>query len=366
MNVLKNLAKTISISLLCFFLVLLSLVPAGCRSSHESLELLSGDFSVPALSSCGVTSPSRVELSFSKPVEARFVSLSRVESSGDICDMEVSFFTEDDGDGKKIIVESTENLEVGAKFVLAGEIADRRGNTLTFSIPVNGFNEHVPVLAFSELRNNWKNQDGRSEYVEFYVLTGGNLSGLVFENASKAGKKKYAFPPCEVKKGEYIVLHLQTPTENDVADSGAVDETGSNLGLSSVRADECLSTARDFWAPYCEKILAATDILVLRDMNSGGRIIDAVAYRTDDKESQWKSYCQSLAAEVEESMLWCNLEGEASCTFETAANITELKTAATKSLSRKGVELLDCEGFSSSARDWFVTGTKGFSPGRKN
>lgn len=341
--------------------VLLAVCPVSCRSAGEGLSLLSGDFTVPSLTACAVTDSNHVQLTFSKAVDARFLSL--CEKGGEELTVSV-----DKSDNPVVTVTTEQPLTVGKQFVLAGEIADRHGNTLTFSVPLTGYNDRVPALALTELRNNWSKANDRTEYIEILCLSDGNLSGIEFDNAYKAGKKKYVFPSVEVKKGEYIVLHLQTLTEDDSEDpkAGVTDELGTNLNLSTVNAKECLATSRDLWAPCTDKTLGATDIVVLRNTNDGGTILDAVVYRTDGKESQWSSYYDTLAKDIIASGVWHNADGDADCSLDCAADITALKTAATKSLSRKKVQSLSAQNISACSSDWTVTASSGYSPGKKN
>lgn len=342
------------------FSVLLAVCPLSCRSSSEGLSLLSGDFTVPTLTSCSLADAEHVHLTFSKAVDAQFLSL--CESDG----REIAV-TVEQKDNEVLVLKTAESLSVGKHFVLAGEIADRHGNTLTFSLPLNGYNDRVPSLAITEVRNLWRNSNDQSEYVEILCLTEGNLSGIEFDNAYKAGKKKYVFPSVEVKAGEYIVLHLQTLTDDSgEVKAGLVDEQGSNLSLCTINPKECLNSARDLWALSTDKTLGATDIVLLRNTNDGGSIVDALVYKTKGKEGQWSTYYDSLAQEIAASGVWKNAEGENCCCLDCAADISELKTAYTKSLSRKKVHLLTAQNLCSKSSDWAVTQSSGFTPGKAN
>ena len=100
--------------------------------------------------------------------------------------------------------------------LIGGRVAeDKHGNSLKFALRFKAYNGRVPKIVINEIRNSYQrtlsgtDYKYKFEFVEFYAVTDGNLSGLEFQNASDDKFPKYEFPPVEVKAGDYIVLHLR-------------------------------------------------------------------------------------------------------------------------------------------------------------
>ena len=83
----KKLAQMIFVSAGLLFAVTFSVCPMSCRSSVESLELLSGDFSVPNITKFCATSSNSARLDFSREVELKNTELflsDKISSLGNV------------------------------------------------------------------------------------------------------------------------------------------------------------------------------------------------------------------------------------------------------------------------------------------
>lgn len=324
MKIPEVLAKNVTVFLFSVFVVLMAIVPFSCRSSVEGIQFLEGDYSSPKITGFSVKGTSSLELVCSEPVK---VSKCCVKATDDE-NAEISCVTS--VVGEHILMVTLEGSTViGKDYVLEGLMEDEAGNSLSFSIPFKGFNDRLPVVVLSELRKSASLKTNRTEFIELYCLTGGNLSGLEVCSASEGDKWSYSFGNIEVKEGEYITLHLRKTPELIAA--GAADELEQDLTLS--RTAESYKFARDLWCGTEKSCLGADDIIMLKDCASG-RIYDALLYGRAD--CKWTEKFSSAISLVEESGVWQNCEGESDASFDSAFLLYKDFTV-NRSLSRQNI-----------------------------
>ena len=362
MNIKHFLLRTVLPTGLITTTVLLAVSPLSCKMTEEGIQVLTGDFSVPHLDSIHISDEKSALLSFDKPVKAVTASLVCSESKEEIEATES--FTDEN---KTISFAFAEETVVGNNYTISGTVTDNCGNTLTFSIPFTGYNAHVPVLVLSEVRNAYSTtsttdsttkttvKKHKCEFVELYALSDGNLAGTELVSAGDGEAKKYVFPPVTVSKGEYIVVHLRK------AEDGCVDETGTDLACSTA-TDSC-PTARDFWIDNTKARLSSSDIIMVRNANNN-KLIDVLVFATSKTESWSDSYSAYVSA-VEQSGIWCDSDGTASCSIESAVSSDAItSSAATRTFSRDISNLIGQDFTSESvitnnAEQWIITANKG-------
>jgi hypothetical protein len=190
--------------------------------------------------------------------------------------------------------------------------------------------------------------------VEFFTLERGNLGAMrLFIAGHSLSKPIYEFPPTEVEKGEYIVLHLRTVEE------GCVDETGQDLTLSS--GAEAQNDARDFWLPGAAKNIHKTDALWL--MNQDGRIIDAVLL-SEKPDANWTGKNSAEAAEfLGKEKAWHPVSGdsEGARILNPSDALISAGTTNTRTICRD-------ESIPPKPRagNWYITATSSATPGKPN
>ena len=333
--------------------VVISAVPFSCRTSVEGTEFLEGDFSSPKITDVRVVDSNRLSVGFSKNVSVSSASV----RSGDGSDCgAVGFELGVDNPGVDFIME--EKMVIGKSYVLDAVLEDRNGNTVTISIDFLGYNDRVPVLALSEIRIKNKSKSDKSEFVELYALSSGNLSGVEIVSASDGEGKRYCFPAIEVSKGEYITVHMRN------GDKGCIDELDGNLSAAST--SDSSPGARDLFADNQSegRFGTSSDIIFVRD-HASGKIMDAFAYTDPEKPGSWDSIEQH-AAVVKDSGAWRNGEGENSCDAGSAFATSSLNRES-HSACRRNVEKISSENLFSAKDQWYeVSATKEQSPGKKN
>ena len=276
--------------------------PMSCRSSVESLELLSGDFSVPNITKFCATSSNSARLDFSREVELKNTELFLSDEISSLGNVECKY------EEKSVLLEFQNETAIGIDYKVEGMAFDSAGNSLTFSVPFKGFNNNPAKVIITELRNSYgtktikktKEKVHRSEFVELYVLKGGNLSGLEVISAANGDKTKFTLPAVEVNEGDYVTMHMRMIIAEGLDGEGMNNEFGDNLKLSK-HEDSC-DTARDLWSECTKKPFAASDIVVLRDSNTS-EILDAVVFAKSDC-AEWKKGISDFASIVSESGIW--------------------------------------------------------------
>ena len=213
-------------------------------------------------------------------------------------------------------------------------VEDKSRNTLNILVSFRTRNDRIPELIINEIRTAYSNP--RAEFIELKALSAGNLGAMRVFAIYDKDEPIFEFPPVEVKKGEYIVLHTRS------IESGIIDELGTNLAES--KGTDALSTARDFWMPGSLK-LHSTNVIYTMDQDD--RIIDGVLLLSGDYK--WKESLEAAAGEMEKQEMW---SGDAVNTDGNTATRTICRDETRKN--------------SHSAADWYITVTSGATPGKAN
>jgi len=200
----------------------------------------------------------------------------------------------------------------------------------------------APELLINELRT--EAAGNRVEFVEFRMLSAGNLEGLrVFIYRSGARTPtEFEFPKLEVGEGEFAVLYLRTPGD--------------------ISAD-LSQTAHNFWIPGPGRsLLNKTSAVYVRDQD--GRVLAAVMLSETPSASQWEASGRTHFAEIAEFLFeqgaWKSQNGGIATPAD-AVITSPVGTAATRSISRD-----ETAADTKTAADWYITANNGATPGRPN
>ncbi len=308
-----------------FFIVIvtsvcLSAMSVSCKLTPEGISILTGDYVCPKLEEFKTVSSSELKMIFSKPIKIYNLSVCDFQTETEILKTEQIQTVSNNEVEFSITLD--EQTECGKKYFLRGIAEDFKGNTLSFSLAFSGYNENIPELYLNELRV--KYSKAKAEYVEIVAESDGNLAGVRLEFAKK--DLFYEFPCCEVKKGDYIVVHLRN-------------------------SDTVAVCSHDFWLDNETTSVAATDVVLLRERKNGS-LLDAVLIAESDK-TEWGTDTKrkEFAQEAFESGLWPD-----SSEIENA--VCSDGVTVTRTISRINWE----QGKDS----WIVTNTSGATPGEKN
>ena len=290
---------------------------------------------VPELLYVRIVSGTEIGFEFSAPVK-------RVRMSFEPS-LEVARIEEE---GSTVRVRLERGLEPG-KRVLAEILAeDAWGTGFSRSVPFQAGEPAAPVavpaLVINELRT--ESSASRSEFVEFRMLTAGNLDGVrVFVYRSGGGRTPtlFEFPPTIVAAGDYVVLHLRTLE-------------GANQDMSP--------SAHNFRIPGSSSRLNKTGAIYVLDRDYG--VLGAVMLSESPDPSAWEGGGRAHFAEIAgflfEHGAWKSSSGGVATPAD-AVITSAVGTAATRSVSRD-----ESVANTNTAADWYVTANNGATPGMPN
>jgi hypothetical protein len=350
-GLMKKLGETLCLVAAFVALYLIS-VFVSCKITPDGIEILTGDFTAPELTEFAAQSEDEFVMNFSE--EVRITDVVIKDSDGTV----FAEITAPTAFSRTHSLAISQKMSVGKKYRISGIVEDRKRNSLAFSVGISGYNSRVPVLVLSEVRSEYSKP--KVEFIELYAVTAGNLAGVTLMSANDGTDYMYEFAPCEVKAGEYIVLHYRKLSAD------CVDETGSNLSLST--GDDS-SSGRDFWventpdsAGKTKAAIGTSDVILLRE-RIGGKLLDALLY-SESSKSAWKNdTLRKAAEEAAQSGLWPGGSDVAS------AAVSD-KTTATRTIGRQNIpQIAAAKAYSGAANGkgvWMVTATSSASPGKPN
>lgn len=291
----------VSETLVLTAIMLLSVFPLSCRVSVAGLEIVDSGCTYPVLETYEVIDGRNISMTFSNEVNLVSLSISK-EDDGEREQSEISAsYT---CQGNSITANFNRETDIGARYILTGEVADAKGSTLTFSFPFSGYNGQPAKLLLTEVMDGVKTTGTIKtyEFLEFYVLEKGNLAGLKVCSANDGPDFDYTFPPVSVNTGDLITLHLRpnsgTGEENLLE---CFDETKDKTLCS---ASGTSPESWDFWAVNSDSRLGGTqDVLTLENQNTG-EILQCLSYSKNDKSAWSKEKFQTKADLAFEEGTW--------------------------------------------------------------
>ena len=265
---------------------LLCICHASCQLTSQGIQALGAEES-PQITGVSILNASSIEVDFSKPVSVQSASVSRLGSeeraSIDLAAQNpIAAKAVMSNDGRVAVYVFEKEAELGERYQLFSEIKDARGNSLTFALPFDGYNERLPYCVLSEVQpkaSSSKKEGDEAPYVIIRALEDGNLFGLDLVCAKK--QKTYPLPKVEVKAGEEVILHLRKTKDTEACQS----ELGSRLSLAKTRRSS--SSKRDLFFDQGVPLDDMNDALYLRDRNSN-KAMDALSYfSVKDNATAW-------------------------------------------------------------------------------
>jgi len=336
-------------------LVVAPFLPTSCKVTEESSELNANSLQkaeLPNIELFRVSSSNCLELQFSGDVILSNMKITEFDDS--------SVFDVKTEDNKKFFITLPSNTQTGKEYILKATVSDFNGNSFDYEQKFIGYNNNLAKLLITEIRNKDAQKASKIEktkvsYLEFYVLKGGSLSGLRVDFGYHS--QSYKFPDIEVKKGEYIVLHLKSyGSENE----GFINELEDNLTLSTAIDS---SNSRDLWISGTDSYLTQTDVVAVVNEYTN-TAIDGVITSLSGKDKWSRPNQTELVNLLISSNIWSNED------YPTSAIDSE-GTSSVKTLSRQDLDDV-INAFDSNndvviengADKWFITTSA--TPGEKN
>ena len=299
---------------------------SACSTEGSLQRLLGGSASAPVFNGCKTVAEGEVHFFFSRDVKVKSLYFDPP------MDKEIL------GQGETVAVRYNSQMPGGSLVSTDILVEDKDRNTLNVLVSFRTRNDRMPELVINEIRTAYSKP--RVEFVELKTLNAGNLGAMRLFAAYDKDEPIFEFPPVEVKKGEYIVVHTRS------IEPGIADELGTNLAES--QGTDALPVARDFWMPGALKLHSTNAIYT---MDQDDRILDGVLLVSSDYK--WKDSVAATAKEMEKQGAWSG--------SESAAAVNADGNTATRTICRD-----EARKNSHSAADWYITVTSGATPGKAN
>ena len=319
-------AVLLSVVVLSFF------TGISCTLNPQGIHILNGDYTSPKLLSFDLLSENSASVRFSRSIILDEIQVENLTSKTNV-DIEAT----DNGNGVWQII-FTENMDCANFYTLEGNVKDAHGNSLYFKNKFQGYNSRVPQLQLNEIRTELSKP--KCEFIELLILSDGNLAGMQIITASDGEEKSIILPPAEVKKGEFVVIHMRKLEED------CVNELDENTLISGGTES---GTHRDLWIDNTSARIAKSDIIIVKD-RFDGNIVDALIFRESSCQNWKNEYMNKCAQEVFQSGIWQGKDEESAVCSD--------GLTVTRTLCRKDD--------SHSPNSWIVVATGKHSPGKEN
>jgi hypothetical protein len=329
-----------------FFLLAALLFTVSCSTGDAATaavgQMAGGSSQALLFLNCRAVSEDEIEFEFSQPVTVKSISFEPV----------LKIASTEDGSTVKVKLE--DKPEPGILFTADILAEDSSRNSINVLIPFRSRNNRMPSLVINELCMDYASSatGKKPEFIELKMKSAGNLGAMrliIMGNSNTSKLTVYEFLPVEVKKDEYVVLHLRT------VEDGCKDEYGKDLNESGGKTAS--PTARDFWMPGNTKLLhKAASVVYALDQDD--KVLDAVMI-SESPDSWWKKdYFAEAADFLFKQGAWKSAEGQI-CTPADA--VPSGKVTNTRTICRdENIEN------SNTAADWYTTDTSCTTPGKPN
>ena len=323
-----------------FFLLAGCIVLGSCSTGEAAAsaaaKMFGGSSQALLFLNCRAVSEDEIEFEFSRAVS--------VKSLNFVPEFEIALIE----DGKTVRVRLKEAIMPGIQITADLLAEDENRNTVNVLVPFRSRNNRMPSLVINEVCTEFSNP--RTEFIELKMKSAGNLGGMrvfILGNTNASRQTIYEFMPVEVKKDEYVVLHLRTVEADCIDEYGRLDESGGRNSSP---------TARDFWIPGSVKLIHKTSMVYVLDQDD--RALDAAVF-SENPDSWWnRDYFADAAAFLYEQGAWKSADGGIG---SPADAVISARTTNTRTINRN-----ETAENSNTSADWYITVTSGATPGRPN
>ena len=324
--------------------ILFGVSPASCYFSKDGFRLLTCD-SVPELISFSAESPQKISFVFDRNIH--FERLRVHETGNDECIL--PYECDSDAMQAEKCVMLAQPAVVGKNYTVDGIVGDENGNSLLFSVDFKGYNDNKAEILIAEIRNAYSSKTNQYEFVKFYCVNGGNLSGYEFFTAGDGLQKKFEFPDVTVKKGDFVTVHLRKMknAEGQYMQAGMIDEVNGDKSVSY--AVDSSSDSWDFWVENQKSRISPSDIIILRNSTDGTLADVVMLVDANNSTGEWNAKYSDVCRLVKKSGLWIDGSGCASSDISAAVVCNGItNSAVSRTIYRKKMTQPSC------ADDWVI------------
>jgi len=283
-------------------------------------------------------SEDEVEFEFSRPVSINQLNF---EPKLSIASVE---------EGSTVKVKLEERTKPGVLITAELLAEDEKRNTINVLVSFRSRNNRMPDLVINELCTEASKL--KTEFIEFKMKSEGNLGAarvVIHGNTNAAKETVYEFKPVEVKKGDYVTLHLRTLEDN------CKDELGVNISESG--GTNASPTSRDFWFPGNSKLIHK-DATIVYVLDQDDKVLTAVMLSTQTAAWWGKDYFAEAAELIFSHNAWKSADGLIPGPVN-AVNSTG--TTNTRTICRN-----ETATNTNTQSDWYIAATSCATPGKAN
>jgi hypothetical protein len=321
--------------------IVLGSCSTGEAAAGATSKLLGGSSEALLFLNCRAVSEDEVEFEFNRPVTVKSLNF----------EPELAVASIEEGGTVKVRLDKIPKPGTEITAEILAEDTDK--NTINVLIPFRARNNRMPELLINEICTETATAAAgkKEEFIEFKMKSAGNLGAMrvvIHGNSNATKQTVYEFSPVEVKKDEYMTLHLRT--YNQSSKNEYTDDLDESVGVTAS------PTGRDFWMPGDTKLLHKTAMIYVLDQDD--RVIDAVML-SETTDNWWaKDYFAEAAEFLFKQGAWKSVDGKIAGPVN-AVNTTG--TTATRTICRD--EYVED---SNTSADWYITATSSATPGKPN
>ncbi|MCL2175338.1 MAG: hypothetical protein FWB73_04755 [Treponema sp.] len=245
-------------------------------------------------------------------------------------------------------------LEEGTKpgvLITADLLAeDEKRNTINVLVSFRSRNNRMPDMVINEVNAVYSKP--KAEFIEFKMKSNGNLGAarvVIHGNTNAAKQTIYEFKPVEVKKDDYVTLHLRT------TEDGSLDEYGTNLSESG--GPNSSPTGRDFWIAGSAKLMHI-EASIIYVLDQDDKVLAAVMISNQTANWWGKDYLAEAAEMIYNNGAWKSKDGKLPGPID-AVNPTG--ATATRTICRD-----ESTENTKTQSEWYITATSSATPGKAN
>jgi hypothetical protein len=242
------------------------LLGSGCAPLSGYRDFVDADFQPPLLLGAETLDARHFQLYFSEPVILRADSVLFRVSDSDT----PKHLTPVGGTGERespVSFSTDYQPDPGEELTIFGHVADRAGNSLSFSAAAYGWNEAVPELVINEFTT--QGSANHPDRVELLILSAGSLAGVTFfVGVNSDWDARVSFPDVTVEAGDYVVIHCGREADTYPAETVSKDESSSPFAVDS---------AWDIWIEDGSGLSGNNGIISIY-ASPQGKLLDAVLY----------------------------------------------------------------------------------------
>ncbi len=258
-------------NLIRVFIILLTI--QSCSPMIDYRRLLERDIQPPVFMGIKIQKSNQAEIIFSEPVTP-------VRNKVTIIPEPPEFTAEPKN--SSIMLNFSNALIPGGSYKLITTVEDTSGNTLTLICLFYGFNPDLPMMVINEFTT--QGSTSNPDRVEIRIGSDGNTAGaVIYEGSDLDWDQRKIFPPINVKKGDFIIVHFKS--------SGDPEETDELTDMNESGGTKPAADAWDIWLEDGDGLSGNNGTIMLFTAPFGN-LMDGLLYsnRTSESDDKYRGF----------------------------------------------------------------------------